>query len=113
METITLTGSTGYIGLRLIPRLLEKGYKLKCVARDPSYLLNREFTDKIEIVKADFKTEENLDLAFKGSNYAYYLIHSMSDSERFEDIEKTCANNFARFAKRNKIKKVVYLGGLF
>ncbi len=51
MKQITLTGPTGYIGLIFIPRLFEKGYKLKCIARNSEYLQKRDFIDKIQINK--------------------------------------------------------------
>lgn len=109
---ITLSGATGYIGLRLIPRLLEKGYKIKCPVRDPDFLSNRSFSKDIEIIKADFTKEENLDLAFKDSDIAYYLIHSMTDSPNFRKLEETCADNFGKYARKNGVKKIIYLGGL-
>jgi len=109
---ITLTGASGYIGLRLIPRLIEKGYKLKCPVRNPDFLKNREFSDKIEIIKADFTREENLDEAFRDCESAFYLIHSMTDSKNFFELEKICASNFGKYAKKNGVKKIIYLGGL-
>lgn len=112
MRVITLTGASGYIGLRMIPRLLERGFKVRCAVRDPEYLLSRHFSKDIEIVKADFTSTENLDKVFENAEVAYYLIHSMNDSERFENIEKICAENFSVYAKKHSIKKIIYLGGL-
>ncbi|MBP7795851.1 MAG: SDR family oxidoreductase [Elusimicrobiales bacterium] len=112
MRTVTLTGASGYIGLRMIPRLIERGFNVRCVVRDPEYLLSRPFSKNIEIVKADFTSTENLDKVFENAEAAYYLIHSMNDSERFENIEKICAENFSVYAKKHGIKKIIYLGGL-
>ncbi|MCX7641913.1 MAG: SDR family oxidoreductase [Elusimicrobiales bacterium] len=110
---IAVSGSSGYVGLRLIPRLVEKGFEIKAGVRDPSYLNTRYFANKINIIQTDFiKSNKNLDYFFEDVDVAYYLIHSMNDSEGFSEIEKICAFNFSRYAIKHHVKKIIYLGAL-
>ena len=43
---------------------------------------------------------------------AYYLVHAMAGGGGFAEREQIGALNFARMAKREGVKRVVYLGGL-
>ena len=111
-KTILVTGATGYIGGRLVPRLLEKGCKVRCLARHPDHLKGRPWAAKTEIVRGDVYKNENLSAAFTGAEVAYYLIHSMADAADFERHEEISARNFASAAASAGVKRVVYLGGL-
>lgn len=111
---VLLTGVTGYIGKRLLPVLVEKGYQVICCVRDRNRLsLAPKIMEWIEIVEADFilpSSVENLPTDF---DVAFYLIHSMSASTgRFDDLESTAAENFVRFCNRSKVKQVIYLSGI-
>ncbi|HAF96467.1 MAG TPA: DUF2867 domain-containing protein [Elusimicrobia bacterium] len=112
MQTILVTGATGYIGGRLVPRLLEKGYKVRCLARHPDHLKGRLWAAKTEIVPGDVYKNENLAAALAGVEVAYYLIHSMADAADFERHEEISARNFSAAAVSAGVKRVVYLGGL-
>lgn len=111
-KTILVTGATGYIGGRLIPRLLEKGYKVRCFARHPDHLEGRPWTGRVEIIQGDALYGSGLDKALRGADAAYYLIHSMADVPNFQAFEAEAAGNFITAAKARGVKKVVYLGGL-
>ena len=54
-ELITVTGSTGYVGGRLVPELLQNGYRVRCVTRSAESLQDRDWTDQVEIVEADLE----------------------------------------------------------
>ncbi|MEW5905458.1 MAG: DUF2867 domain-containing protein [Elusimicrobiota bacterium] len=112
MRTILVTGPTGYIGGRLIPRLLAAGYAVRALARHPADLDGRPWTGSAEIVKGDVFCGEGLDRAMEGVHAAYYLVHSMTDTANFEAFEEASARNFAAAAVKAGVKKVVYLGGL-
>ncbi|NNM98875.1 MAG: NAD(P)H-binding protein, partial [Candidatus Eremiobacteraeota bacterium] len=107
---ILVTGATGYIGGRLIPRLLEAGYAVRCMARDAKRLDGR--FPGAEIVEGDVLDEKSLRAAFEGMDAAYYLVHSMSDSLEFEERDRTAATLFGRIARESHVQRVVYLGGL-
>jgi uncharacterized protein YbjT (DUF2867 family) len=111
---ILVTGTTGYIGKRLIPILLDLGHELICCVRDinrvPKILLNHP---KISIIEVDFLKEESLDKIPKDINLAYYLIHSMSTSaKKFEYLEEQCALNFKKYLEQTGVQQVLYLSGI-
>jgi uncharacterized protein YbjT (DUF2867 family) len=93
---ILVTGATGYIGGRLVPRLLESGYDVRCLTRDPAKLSGVPWSDRVEVAEGDLLDPESLDGVLEGIDVAFYLVHSMDDSE--ED-----------FGER---ARSVYLGGL-
>ena len=108
---ILVTGATGYVGGRLVPRLIDKGYEVRCMARDISRLEKR--WENAEIVSGDVLNRESLKRVFDGIDTAYYLIHSMQGSKGdFLKKEIEAAKNFSEEAKRAGVKRIIYLGGL-
>ena len=76
-QVILVTGATGYIGGRLVPRLLEEGYRVRCFVRDPARLTGRPWHKAVEIVTGDVLQASSLTPAMQGVSIAYYLVHSM------------------------------------
>ena len=107
---ILVTGATGYVGGRLVPRLIEKGYKVRCLARDESRLKDR--WEGVEVVQGDVLDKESLNNKFNGIETAYYLIHSMSGDSEFSKTDIIAAENFAQAAEVQNVKRIIYLGGL-
>ena len=118
-KTILITGSTGFIGSRLLKRLLvSHKYNLKCISREPEKI-NENLGisgDIINIVKANALKYEELIEALKGVDIAFYLIHSMEGQsknwEKFAELDRQAAFNFARAATYCKVQRIIYLGGL-
>lgn len=111
-SNILVTGATGYIGGRLVPKLLEKGYRVRVLARDPERLIGRPWYSQVEIFKGDVLKPESLPPALQDVDIAYYLIHSMSDSDEFDQRDKKAASNFGSAAFTAGVKRIIYLGGL-
>ena len=113
-EKCLVTGATGYIGGRLVPILLDKGYKVRVMVRNRDRLEGRSWKSDVEVVEADVLKPETLDKACQSIDYAYYLIHSMSGDgeEDFHERDMHAAQNFGRAARNNHIKRIIYLGGL-
>ncbi len=113
---ILVTGATGYIGGRLIPRLLKNGYFVRCLARRPENLSGRDWnisSNSVEVVAGDMSDSASLTQACSGMEVAYYLVHSMSAGEKgFEERDRKAAKNFAEAARQAGIRKIIYLGGL-
>lgn len=110
-KRILVTGASGYIGGRLIARLLEKGETVRAMARRTDGLKAR-WGDRIEAVEADVLNAASLAAAMKGVHTAYYLIHSMGEGGDFEVRERQSAENFGYAAQQAGVKRILYLGGL-
>jgi uncharacterized protein YbjT (DUF2867 family) len=112
IEKVLVTGATGYIGGRLVPRLIEQGYSVRCFARHPAHLEDRRWSG-IEIVQGDALRPGDLDRALRGIDAAYYLIHSVASRDTdFPPVEAQAARKFARAAGEAGVRRIVYLGGM-
>ncbi len=110
---VLLTGANGYIGMRLLPVLIEAGHKVICCVRDKSRLpLKKGFEEHVEFFEVDFLEDFDMDSAPKDIDAAYYLIHSMSTSGDFEEKEKRSAKNFINYLNQTSAKQLVYLSGI-
>jgi uncharacterized protein YbjT (DUF2867 family) len=107
------TGATGYIGGRLVPRLLGHGFEVRCMSRDPDQLTLDPWRDQVEVVEADALNPASLGEALDGCDAAYYLIHTMEGSpKRFTERDRSAAQNFRDAADRVGLRRIVFLGGL-
>ena len=112
LAPILVTGATGYIGGRLIPRLLDAGLKVRCLVRDHERLRGKPWFDDVEVIEADV-LEDDLSAALEGVHTAYYLIHSMGAAEAgFENRDLQAASSFTEAAKAAEVTHIIYLGGL-
>ena len=111
---ILLTGTTGYIGQRLIPVLLEKGHELVCCVRDRNRFDFQKYkSDRIRVIEVNFLDENTLGEIPEEIDAAYYLIHSMSaNNQDFDELEKISAMNFRNRVQETSAKQVVYLSGI-
>jgi uncharacterized protein YbjT (DUF2867 family) len=108
---IFIAGATGYIGGRLLTLLETMGYRVRCLARRPEYLLSR-ISSATQAVAGDVFAPETLDPALSGVDQAYYLVHSMGSGDSFEERDRIGARNFAASARRAGVRRIIYLGGL-
>ena len=106
-----ITGATGYMGGRLLRRLLEEGRRVRALAREPSQL---EAVPGAEIATGDLVSGRGLDDALDGCSAAYYLVHSMEAAANgdFSGRDRRAAENFAEAADRAGVGRIVYLGGI-
>jgi len=111
-ETVLVTGATGYIGGRLVGRLLKAGYRVRTVVRDPSRLQGRPWADRVEVVQGDVLKRDTLPAAMAGVDAAYYLIHSMRAGVDFQYRDLFAAHNFGVAAREARVQRIIYLGGL-
>ena len=111
---ILLTGANGYIGMRLLPQLLEQGHDVICAVRNRNrFTSNEELKEKVEIVEIDFLKDSSAPEKIRNIDVAYYLIHSMTASTRdFDEKEAQAAENFNKMMAETSVNQVIYLSGI-
>ena len=111
-ELILVTGATGYVGGRLVPRLLDAGYRVRCLVRDPARVEGRPWCGRVELTAGDALDPESLRTAFRDVSAAYYLIHGMQGGKSNAERDLRVARNFATAAEDARVQKMIYLGEL-
>jgi len=111
-SVILVTGATGYIGGRLVPRLLECGFAVRCLVRDRARIPPRLRKLAIEVVEGNVLDANSLGDALTGVDAAYYLVHSLRSGRDFHQRDMSAAHNFGMAAAQNKVRRIIYLGGL-
>ncbi|MFY8050551.1 MAG: SDR family oxidoreductase [Aquiluna sp.] len=109
---VLVTGATGYIGGRLVRELLSHGYRVRVLVRDAHRLQDYPWRESVEIFEGDATKLGVLDSALKDIDLAYYLLHALMVSDDFEKVEEQLARDFGTAAKKNNVKRIVYLGGI-
>ncbi len=111
-----VAGAGGYIGLRLIPALLEAGHEVVALVRDKRRFPMHEFDDAngaLRVIEGDLFKSETLPEDLGRIDGSYYLVHSLGAmADDLEALEAAVATNFAAWSGRLGFGRVVYLGGL-
>ncbi len=111
-QTILVTGATGYIGGRLVPRLVGSGWRVRVLVRSRSRVAARAWRSQVEVAVGDVLDAQALSEALAGIDTAYYLVHSMSSGADFHERDMQAARAFGRAAKAAGVNRIIYLGGL-
>lgn len=110
---ILLTGANGYVGARLLPRLAAEGHEIYALVRSLARTEKpKAFATQIHYIEADLLRPDTLVNIPNDIDAAYYLVHSMSYSDRFHDLEAEAARNFITRLGKTKAKQIIYLSGL-
>ena len=110
---VLLTGATGYIGKRLLPVLVDMGFNVVCCVRDKNkFHPEKSIKEKIDVIEVDLIEEDTLKNLPKDIDFAYYLVHSMSSSKNYDELEKKSAINFREAINNTNTKQVIYLSGI-
>lgn len=109
---VLVTGATGYVGGRLVPELLARGYRVRTMLRAP-LPGQQERWPGVEEAIADASDRDALRNALQGVHTAYYLIHSLLlGPAQFEAVDLSNARNFRLAAEDAGVKRIIYLGAL-
>ena len=107
-----VTGATGYIGGRLIPELLGAGYRVRVLARNADRLKYQPWLKSVEVFEGDATDPAAVAGSLEKVDVAFYLLHALMAKNDFESKEAQLAEIFATAAKKQKVKRIVYLGGI-
>jgi len=111
VSRILVAGATGYVGGRLVRRLREKEYVVRCLVRDRSrFPLTSD--EGLEIAEGDVLRPDTLANAFSDISVAYYLVHSLGAGGDFAERDLIAADNFGRACAKAGVQRIIYLSGL-
>ena len=112
---VLLTGSTGYIGRRLLPYLVKAGHSVICPVRDTRRFdyedFNEHFLQSVHVIECDLLDEKSIDTLPKEIDVAFYFVHSLNNNE-FSELEARSARNFVKYLDGTQAKQIIYLGGI-
>ncbi|MFC5952314.1 SDR family oxidoreductase [Pseudonocardia lutea] len=108
---VLVIGATGYVGTRLVPRLLAEGHTVRCLVRSPERLARTGFADRVEVVRGSVPDPAATGAACRGADAVVHLVHSM-DGPDFADRDRVAARSVAAAAAAGGVRRIVYLGGL-
>ena len=114
-KPVLVTGSTGYVGGRLVPKLLDSGYRVRALGRSLAKLRARPWAGHplVELARGDVLDYKSLQEAAAGCRAAFYLVHSMmADPKGFNETDRTAAHNMVKAAAEAGLEQIIYLGGL-
>lgn len=105
-----VTGATGYVGGRLVPRLLAEGHSVRCLVRSPDKLRDVPWGGQVEVICGDVLDVASMREACAGVEVLYYLVHSLTESG-FATLDRQAALRTAQAARETGVGRIVYLGG--
>ncbi|WP_226346514.1 NAD(P)H-binding protein [Agilicoccus flavus] len=108
---VLVTGATGYVGGRLVPRLLESGHEVRTTTTNPDKPAPW-WSDRVETVRMDIADAADVDAALAGMDAVYYLVHGMGGGDDFAEKDRRAATNVARAVEAHGTSRVVYLSGI-
>ena len=111
-KTCLVTGATGYIGGRLVPELLDRGYRVRVMTRSRRRLRDHPWVDRVEVVEADATEPDQVAAACAGADVVYYLVHALAAGSGFVAKDRAAAEAMATAAREAGVGRLVYLSGL-
>ena len=109
-----MTGSTGYVGSRLVGELHRAGHEVVAVGRNLDKLRAVDWPEDVERVEMDVHDPDSCReaLAQAGTvDVLYYLVHSVGGDD-FAERDVDSATSLAAAASDAGVGRIVYLGGL-
>ena len=110
-RTALVTGATGHVGARLVPALLDAGWRVRVLSRNPGKL-DPAWRDRVEVTTGDATRSSDVLRALAGVQVAYYMLHSMDGRGDYRRRDRALAETFAAAAVVSRVERIVYLSGL-
>ena len=107
---ILLTGANGYIGTRLLFRLIDAGHEVYAFVRSAMRLdVPDQYKRQVKVIQGELLDSKSLEAIPDEIDAAYYLVHSMSTSaSKFTAMEADSAGNFAARMGKTKARQIIY-----
>jgi uncharacterized protein YbjT (DUF2867 family) len=112
IRKVLVSGASGYVGSRLVTALLQQGVSVRVLVRDPSKIVGLPWYSQVEIAVGSATEPLEISKALEGIHTAYYLLHSIGASTRFDQIEEVMARVFGQAAHDQQVSQIIYLGGI-
>lgn len=110
---ILVAGASGYVGSRLVPRLLEAGHDVVALTRDAARVAARPWADRVDVVVGSAANSTVVTAAMEDVDTVVHLVHAMETSvPDFAASERRTADTVASAAELIGVGHVVYLGGI-
>ncbi len=117
-ETVLVTGGAGFIGLHVIPRLLDQGFRVR-ILDSMTHRAQREEVEvliksgKVELVENDIRYGSGVQRAIEGCEYVVHLAavsinKSLADPDESLDINIMGGHNVIYSAAKSGVKKVIF-----
>lgn len=114
-RSVLVCGATGYVGGRLVRRLLHRGYVVTCLVRSPEKLTKFSWShhENLRVVQGELEDRDAVGRALGDIDVAYYLVHSMKSAKgKYSQRDRELAINFRGAVEESSCKRIIYLGGL-
>lgn len=111
---VLVTGTSGFIGSALAPRLIERGHTVVALVRDPKRL-DPDLRSQMTVVEGNAEDPNAVAKAMRGCDVFVWLLHSMEpsqDGSDFSDRESRTVQTAIDAAKQAGVQRGVYLGGI-
>jgi uncharacterized protein YbjT (DUF2867 family) len=82
------------------------------MVRDPRKVTGRPWSGRVEVAQADATYRRDVEEALAGVDVAFYLMHSIGSGPDFAETERDIATTFSAAARRQGVRRIVYLGGM-
>lgn len=108
---VLVLGGTGFIGRRLIQKLLDRGVAVRAAGRSTSPALEQIDTDLLETVRADMRSPADIERALEGIEVVYHL--ATTDAKNWpeyleREVEPT--RMLAEACLARGVKRLIYTG---
>ena len=113
---VVIAGATGFIGSALC-RELAADYEVVALTRSRARSESSGAVSPVRWQYCDLFSAAEVRSALRGAEYALFLVHSLVPTSRLsqakpEDLDLLLADNFGQAAKHNRVKQIIFLGGI-
>ena len=111
-DKVLITGASGFVGLRIVKKLILEGYHVRAFVRKLSHINALEEMG-VEILFGDIRDFISFDQAAKNIDVIVHLATDTSgDPKNSVNTAVTGTKNLIDIAKKNKINKVIYMSSM-